>query len=320
VTYRLREGLLATGGGRLTHARLGGEGRDVAPALATRFADVTAARNETVFLPSASLLAQVGDETSLFIRYQEGFRPGGLAIEGPFVRRFENDHTGTFELGLRRGRPGSGPFDLSASLSFTRWTDIQADFIDGSGLPSTANIGDASIWSLSLSAGVEPAPGLRLEAGAVFNDGEVDDPGALRLAMLTQLPAIVGESPPDDAYSALLRLSQVPNIANFSARLGFEYSRPIGNALELSTQGWASYVGKSRLGVGPELGELQGNYLDSGLVVRIGRVDRGISLGITNLFDVEGNRFALGTPFATDREQVTPLRPRTIRLGFDAAF
>ena len=46
----------------------------------------------------------------------------------------------------------------------------------------------------------------------------------------------------------------------------------------------------------------------------------GLTLGLTNLTDEEGNRFALGTPFAIGRDQVTPLRPRTIRIGLDAAF
>jgi outer membrane receptor protein involved in Fe transport len=54
--------------------------------------------------------------------------------------------------------------------------------------------------------------------------------------------------------------------------------------------------------------------------VRIGRENLGLTLGLTNLTDEEGNRFALGTPFAVGRDQVTPLRPRTIRIGIDAAF
>jgi hypothetical protein len=54
--------------------------------------------------------------------------------------------------------------------------------------------------------------------------------------------------------------------------------------------------------------------------VRIGRPEVGLSLGVTNIAGIEGNRFALGTPFSIGRDQITPLRPRTIRLGFDAAF
>jgi hypothetical protein len=109
-------------------------------------------------------------------------------------------------------------------------------------------------------------------------------------------------------------------VAGFAGRLGFDYARPVSDSLELTAQGWASYVGKSRLGIGPDLGQLQGDYLDSGVTVRIGRPEVGLSLGVTNIAGIEGNRFALGTPFSIGRDQITPLRPRTIRLGFDAAF
>src|SRR5690606_9932778 len=133
-------------------------------------AAITAERIETAFLPSASLLAEVMPNTSLFLRYQEGFRPGGLAIEGDFVRRFSNDRAATFEFGARHGSPGRGPFELSASLSHTRWRDIQADFIDDFGLPSTANIGDGRVWTASISGAVELTPGLRLSGGLTYND------------------------------------------------------------------------------------------------------------------------------------------------------
>ena len=72
--------------------------------------------------------------------------------------------------------------------------------------------------------------------------------------------------------------------------------------------------------MGPELGEPQGDYLETGVTLRLGREDLGVTLGVSNLTDAEGNRFALGTPFATGRDQVTPLRPRTIRVGLDASF
>ena len=112
----------------------------------------------------------------------------------------------------------------------------------------------------------------------------------------------------------------MPNIAKFSGRIGFDYRRPVGRNLELTAAGWANYVGRSRLGVGPQLGEAQGDYLDTGLTVRIGHEAIGITVGVTNLTDEEGNRFALGTPFAIGRDQITPVRPRTIRIGLDAAF
>jgi len=298
VSHELVAGLTATGGARYTRSRLGGEGEDIAPTLLAALAGVTASRTEEAFLPSASLLAEVMPETALYVRYQESFRPGGLSVEGPVVRRFENDQSATFEIGARHGQPGRGPFDLAASASYTRWRDIQADFIDVAGFPSTANIGDGRVWTASLVAGVQATPDLRLHGGFTWNESKVDEP---QLAFLG-------------------RVTQVPNIAGFTGRVGFDYARPISDTLELTAQGWASYVGKSRLGIGPELGELQGNYLDSGLTVRIGRPEAGLSLGMTNIAGVKGNRFALGTPFSIGRDQITPLRPRTVRLGFDASF
>jgi hypothetical protein len=145
---------------------------------------------------------------------------------------------------------------------------------------------------------VRVTSGLRIDGGLTWNESEVDEP---QLAFLG-------------------RLTQVPNIANIAGRLGFDFARDLPGDLELTAQGWASYVGKSRLGIGPELGELQGDYLDSGLTVRVGRPELGLSLGVTNIADVEGNRFALGTPFVIGRDQITPVRPRTVRLGFDASF
>lgn len=298
VSREIVGGLTATGGARYTRSRLGGQGEDVSPMLLASLAGVTASRTEKAFLPSASLLAEVMPETALYIRYQESFRPGGLSVEGPSVRRFENDRSATFEVGARHGEPGRGPFDLAASVSYTRWRDIQADFIDIAGFPSTANIGDGRVWTASLVAGMQASSDLRLHGGFTWNESKVDEP---------QL-AFFG------------RVTQVPNIAGFTGRAGFDYARPITGTLDLTAQGWVSYVGKSRLGIGPELGELQGNYLDSGLTLRIGRPELGLSFGVTNLAGVEGNRFALGTPFSIGRDQVTPLRPRTIRLGFDASF
>jgi outer membrane receptor protein involved in Fe transport len=298
ASVRLWDHLIVTAGGRMTHSKLGGEGEDVAPAIAFAGAAITAKRTETAFLPSASLLAEVGPDTRRYARYQESFRPGGLAIEGNFVRRFRSDHAATFEFGARHGKSGISPFELAASVSYTRWNNIQADFIDFSGLPSTANIGDGRVWAASLSGELAISRALRLQGGLTVNDSHVDEP----------------------VVPAFARTTQVPNIAAFAGRLGFDYDHPIAGDLDLTARGWLSYVGRSRLGIGPELGEPQGDYLDSGLAVRVGRDAYGVSLTLTNLADTKGNRFALGTPFAVGRDQITPLQPRTIRLGFDAAF
>jgi outer membrane receptor protein involved in Fe transport len=298
ASYRILPALTLAAGLRVTSVELGGEGENVPLPVALAGRAVTAKRRETAYLPSASLLANIGAAGRAYLRYQEGFRPGGLAVSGDFVRQFRSDHARTVELGGGWGLPGRGDFDLAASISYTRWRDIQADFIDDGGLPSTANIGNGTIWAASVSGSVRLAPGLRAEAGATLNDSDVDEP----------------------VFFALARLSRIPNIAKFSGRAGLAWEREFDNGLVLEADGWVSYVGKSRLGIGPELGELQGDYLDSGLIVRFGRENAGLTLAVTNLAGSQGNRFALGTPFSTGREQITPLQPRTIRIGFDTRF
>ncbi|QDH35738.1 TonB-dependent receptor [Porphyrobacter sp. YT40] len=323
ASYRLLPVLTLAAGLRVTSVELGGEGENVPLPIAIANRAVTATRRQTAWLPSASALVDVGADGRAWLRYQEGFRPGGLAVSGDFVRQFKSDRARTVELGGGWGVPGRGDFDVSASLSYTRWRDIQADFIDEGGLPSTANVGDGTILAASVTGSVRLAPGLRFDAGATINDSRVDVPQffALTPLSLTGFDIV----PPRGAESAARvlaapRLGRIPNIAQVSGRAGLQWRRDFGNGTALLADGWISYVGKSRLGVGPELGELQGDYLDSGLIVRFGRDNAGLTLTLSNLFESQGNRFALGTPFSTGRAQVTPLQPRTIRIGFDTRF
>ncbi|WP_380785975.1 TonB-dependent receptor domain-containing protein [Sphingomonas sp. R86521] len=317
-SVRVLAGLLATAGLRVTRSVVDGEGADVTERIALAQLATTAQRAQTIVLPSAAALVDLTPRLQLFLRYQQGFRPGGLAIDGDFVRRFRNDRVATTEAGLRTGRPGIDRIDASLTLAHTAWRDIQADFIDGSGLPSTANIGDGRLWTIEGTVGTRVGQALRLEAAVSYNDGRIDDPASAY--GLSTLVAAFASDPVASRAQILARLSQIPNIARITARTGAIYRRQLSGSTDLKVDGWLRYVGSSRLGVGPVLGQRQGSYLDTGITARIGLGTLGITLGVTNLADVRGNRFALGTPFTTGRDQVTPLRPRTLRLGLDTAF
>jgi len=306
ATVELTHDIVASGGLRLSHARLGGSGEDVTFAAALAGRAITAHRTETDLLPSFSLLAKPLRNVTLYGRYQQGFRPGGLAIDGNFVRRFRNDQVRTWEGGVRFGEKGRTPFDANISLSHTRWRDIQADFIDGNGFPTTANIGDGRITSLSGAIAVRPIDALSFDLGAVYNHSHVDELSPQIMLVLQSTPG---------------RLGRIPNVANHAVRGSVTYVAPVGSNAELRINGWANYVGPSRLGIGPVLGEGQGNYVDTGLALRLGTEHRGLSLTLTNLFDARGNRFALGTPFVEGGPgYITPLRPRTIRIAVDVSY
>lgn len=305
ATVEVMPDLIASGGVRLSHAKLGGAAEGVSFALAEANRATTASRKETDLLPSFSLLATPLHNVRLYARYQEGFRPGGLAVDGNFVRRFLNDQVRTWEAGMRFGDKGQSLLDASISISHSRWRNIQADFIDSSGFPTTANIGDGRITSVSGAVAMRPTAALTFELGAVYNHSRVDDLSPQILPVFDAAPG---------------RLGRIPNVASHAVRGSVNYATVIGDE-DFRVNGWANYIGPSRLGIGPVLGESQGDYVDTGVAMRVGNERRGLSLTLTNLFDSRGNRFSLGTPFLEGNEGfLTPLRPRTLRIAVDVAY
>ena len=181
------------------------------------------------------------------------------------------------------------------SVAYTRWDDIQADtVIDGIGFPTTANIGDGRIYSLEVARRLAAAAGPQLEAA-----GSVQrQPGHQ-----SRRPASI----------IAAELGPLPNVADFSGpprrRLSDGDSR---DDLDLRLGGSGALCRPVRLGVGPVLGEAQGDYLDTALgAAPRARPASRVTLGVTNLIDEVGNRFALGSPFTlVQPRQITPLRPR----------
>lgn len=300
------KGLIATIGGRLTNSRLSGEALNPVAALSTAElarAEAQADRSETIFLPSASLLTDAIPGVTLYARFQQGFRPGGLAVDDQRVRRFQNDRVSTVEAGFRKGVPGRDAIAISANIAYTDWRDIQADVTDRIGLPTTANIGDGRIYTVEGRIVARPTQRLTLDGSIIYNDSR-----------LTQ-PALFVKALSYDGRSLTL-----PNVANLGGRIAFDYRAPLGDAMQLHLSGSARYIGKSRLGVGPILGGTQGNYVDTALSARVTQGPVQYSLSLTNLLDSDGNRFSLGTPFDLRTDYYTPLRPRTVRVGIDFAF
>ncbi|MCI4589768.1 TonB-dependent receptor [Sphingobium sp. BYY-5] len=300
------KGLIATVGGRLTNSRLSGEALD--PVAALSFADLARAeaqadRNETVFLPSASILTDSIPGVTLYAKFQQGFRPGGLAVDDQRVRRFQNDRISTFEIGFRKGAPGRDPIAISANVAYTDWRDIQADVTDRIGLPTTANIGDGRIYTVEGRIVVRPIPAMTLDGSFIYNDSRLSQPAQFLRTL---------------SYDG--RSLSLPNVANLGGRIAFDYRAPLGDDLDFHLNGAARYVGKSRLGVGPILGRTQGNYVDTSLTASLTHGVVQYSLSLTNLLDSDGNRFSLGTPFDLRTDYYTPMRPRTLRIGVDFAF
>jgi outer membrane receptor protein involved in Fe transport len=300
-SFVLSDRLLASVGGRLTVLELSGSAQGVTSFAFARAAKDKASRREVALLPSLSLSWRPSDGLLAYVRYQQSFRPGGIVVRDALVQRYRPDDVRAGEVGVRWEAPDE-TVRLSSALSYTSWRNIQADQIDAGGLPTTVNIGNGRIITVDAKASLRPAPGWSLDLAGVLADSRLTRP-ALGIAALVAVDR-----------------SDLPNVARLNASAALRYGTAIG-AYDLSFSGWARYVGRSRLGVGPILGQRQGEYLDTGLSFRATRGRYAVSATLTNLTDETGNRFALGSPLMLGREQqVTPLRPRTLRIGLEAAF
>jgi outer membrane receptor protein involved in Fe transport len=294
----LNDRLTATLGGRLSIARSDGQVLD-----SDEDADEPA-RTDFQASPTAALSWRAGDDVLVYTRYQTGSRVGGLAVfateSGTAAERYESDRLTSVEAGIRLGHSGTSRISLNAALSYGWWSDIQADLIDERGLPYTTNLGDGGISGIELDASWQATPRLRLDAAAFLNASSLTDPA----------PAFAAADETD-----------LPNVAAAGGRIGANFRAELAEGADLSVDGAINYVGSSQLGIGAPLDVKQGDYFDSQIGARIGLGGLGISVDVDNLFDARGNRFAFGNPFGLEtRNQVTPLRPRTVRIGIDVTF
>jgi outer membrane receptor protein involved in Fe transport len=189
---------------------------------------------------------------------------------------------------------------LDAAVSYATWADIQADLIDAQGLPFTTNLGSGRIYGFEAQATWQITPWLRSDVATFINDSALSQPA----------PAFIAADERD-----------LPNIAKSGARAALHVGTALSPAATLSFDGSVRYVGHSKLGIGAPLEIDQGGYLEGDLGARVEFAKWGISLNATNVGDVRANRFSFGNPFTVAAgRQITPLRPRSIRIGLDARF
>ncbi|MFO1240897.1 MAG: TonB-dependent receptor [Sphingomonadaceae bacterium] len=257
-------------------------------------------RHLTRVLPTLAILWKPNEDLQAFARLRSGFRSGGIAVDpGGNVVRFVSDKLYTGEAGLRFGH-ADGPLSGNAALTYARWRSIQADLLDSSGFPATANIGNGHVLGFSADLAWRPASSLLVEAAVFANRSALDSP-AVHLSGLNE--------------------TALPNVPRYGARLSARYSRPVSPDMTLVLDGAAHYRSGSNVGTVPPLLLEQGEYVEASLGAALDAGTWKLSLDATNLFNGRENSFAFGNPFSVSLgQQQTPLRPRTIRLGVRFGF
>lgn len=298
ASYPIASSLTVTGGGRLTVSDGAGKLLDD-----VRGGGEESSRPRMRFAWSAALDWHMNSSLSAFLHYQPGFRPGGFAVASGSATRsqqFEADDLSEVELGIRWRDTARDRLSVRAAAFAVDWNHVQADLVDRSGLPVTANIGNGRIYGLDLDVTWRASPVWTLTTSGFFNYSNLTgaDSAAANAAAIT-----------------------LPNIPRDGVRIGSQWRFELAHEVTLTGEASAHYVGQSHLGATPPLDVRQGQYVTGAIGARLDFARFGISLDISNIGDARANTFAFGNPFGLSRQnQVTPLRPRTVRLGFDARF
>lgn len=298
ASYELFDGATVTTGGRLAHTQ-GRTRRNfgAAPPVQPRV-------DETRFLPVAGLSLKMSTDVTGYLRYQHGFRTGGVTVErsnngAPQIARFVSDRVRSLEAGLKGQLYQNSPIEFKLAGFYLRWKDIQADLIEPEGFTITRNIGDAEIFGLTFQSTTALTADLELRNSLFLNHSKI-----MRL------------TPNQGAISSML-----PNIAPYGAHLELQYRHTLPNESALIGLAGLRYQGRSVLDIGPTEQVRQGNFASADLSVVWRHPRWEVGLEALNITNTRGNRFSFGNPFTLRREQQeTPLRPFSVRFSAKINF
>ncbi len=287
--------LSATLGARLVYAAtigelLGGSGPKFEPK-----------RSQVRLLPTAALSWKPREDVIAFLRYQSGFRSGGIAVSGGQInsaREFDADSIHTAELGVRFG---GGVEQSSMRLSggvtsfYSIWNDIQADLISPNGLAFTDNIGRGAVYGIEANGRWRATDNLTFDGAVFLNHSALTSPSS-------------GFAEADER--------SLPNIAKTGGRISAAWRMRLNDEFTLKLDGTLHLVGASSLGTTTPLILEQGETEQADLSAAIDSGTWSLTLDAINIFNAGGNSFSYGNPFSVGQgRQITPLRPRTVRLG-----
>lgn len=244
--------------------------------------------------PSATLSWRLGRDAIVYARFASALRPGGVdasAAGGPAsATAYSSDKLNSLDLGTRA--PVGSALTFDADLFVTRWTGVQADYLDANGLVTTRNAGNADNLGLDASLRWKPDPAWTVTVGTVLQRARIDPNGNLETSADRRLPAV-----PDASANG-------------------EVARDLtAGRWKLHLLGRANYLGASRLSFDPTLDR---RTPDSVILSTAVLADRGgwrLRVGADNLLDSHADTFAFGNPFSVrSGNQRTPTRPRTLSL------
>ena len=254
--------------------------------------------------PKVSLQWEAASGDLVYAVISEGYRAGGINSGGarPLAaarESFAPDRLRNYELGAKL-QAFDRRFVARSAFFYDVWKNIQTDQFRPSGIPYTANVGDARVAGLETELAYSWAMGLTLQANALVSQTR-----------------IIRANP--DYAPELTR--GLPGAPGFSGGVLATYQRRVFGDLALRVVGEANYVGRSRVTFDPALAPEMGGYVRAKLSVGLRGRRSDVEVFLTNPANAFSDTFAYGNPFSFSQgRQVTPQRPRTVGVTLSTAF
>jgi outer membrane receptor protein involved in Fe transport len=297
LTYALTDEISLTGGLRVFNAS-----RNVKASIASILGDAGAFRgsnSQTGATPKLVLAYTPGPALMLYAQITEGYRLGGLNVDGPAAstageddNAFDSDTLWNYELGAK-AKLFDGIVQANGAAYFDRWNNVQTDQVGHDGSFFILNAGTVEDMGTEADVTVGPLYNFTLRGNFFWNNAHLLNANPLLVQSEGVLPAA-----PRTKFGINVRYD-LP-VWGMDAFLAADYG----------------YIGKSHLGF-DESAPTMGGY-------HIANLRAGVVVGpwealvfVNNLQREDENTFGFGDPFDPNA-QVTPPRPRTV--GFSLSW
>ena len=297
ASYALTPALSIGAGARLFHAwhRVDADVGGFLAGPPDAFDDST---SQSGAMPKLVLSYRPDEDTTLYAQFAEGYRLGGLNVNGPpnatdeFEHAFDGDLLRNFEVGAKL-RLFDARLTTNIAAYYVLWSNVQTDQIGSDGTFFILNAGDVRDYGMEADVTARPLAGVSLGAHMFWNK------------------ATLSNSDPTLAASE----GVLPGAPDFGVGLSGRYDVAIDDAVSAFLGADYSYVGESHLGFN-ERTPLMGKYHIVNVRAGVERADWRIAVFVDNLTASDGNTFAFGNPFHPgDSPQATTPRPRTIGMS-----
>ncbi len=260
--------------------------------------------------PKLAVSYRLAHDQLLYASIEEGHRQGGFNTGGligqifatnPSAigvhRQFGADELWNYELGAKLAFFG-GRLRVRSSVFYNSWRNIQTDQFMSSGLSYTTNAGDGTNLGLESEAEMRLTPHWSIKANVL-----ADKPVLAR---------------PKPGFIAGVPLPGVPDLLTGGRT---EYKRRLFRHWDGLLSAETRYVGRSQLTFDPRITSPMGGYFVGELSAQMIGPRWRLAAFVSNPTNEAGNTFSYGNPFNFQQvREVTPQRPRTIRVQLSADF